>query len=180
MSQGDPEFGWIRDSGRYQLAEIIAQGTDSTREPGPAPTQGSCFGLVRWGIGSLTHPCLTICESLEASGMHVTIRQQMVGQHGDRLAATRAPETSNLEALLARTVGVARIRSVPMHGAAATAVTLRLGTLNLIGPKLNRCSKAQRSVVYNDKLIRSPRNFVHKSISQRLPLPSRNHAKRYI
>ena len=34
-------------------------------------------------------------------------------------------------------------------------------------------------MVNNGKLIRPPRNFVHRSISQRLPLPSRNHAKRY-
>ncbi len=41
----------------------------------PGSTQATCFERVRRGIGSLTHPRLTIGVGLEAVGMQRPIRQ---------------------------------------------------------------------------------------------------------
>ena len=93
LPHGDPELCFVVNSGRIQIAQTEAEECKLHAESTPGPTQHRCVGLVGRRIGFLTHPCLTISKSFEATGVDVPVRKQVRWQDGDRHPAGGAEET---------------------------------------------------------------------------------------
>ena len=175
-----PEVFCITDSGGDQLAETTAEGIDSSCEPIPDPEQRRCLGPVGRGIGSLTHPCPTIGEGLEAREMDVPVGEEMARKHREGSPAPDTEVALNQHLSFAGHRIIALVATMAMDGAGAPVRAVRAIAYKLAFTKLDDLSKAGFVVDINLSLRPGPRLLLHGSIRHRSTSSPRFHAKRYI
>jgi len=170
LSHSQPECFGGGEADRHERTKGVFLDPNSGPQALPGSTQATCFELVRRGIGSLTHPRLTIGVGLESIGAQRPVREPIGGKHGDRQAARSAKVSLHCKAFGAQEDAIPKVGPVAMEPAATSSGTVGPFTGETVAANLDREEKPDCARESNPALSTGPRSFAHGRIRHRQAL----------